>query len=216
MSKFLKVIFISLLAVVLFGGSYVALAGLSFKSEIAKFTGESLADKIFSEIDLSDYGYGEGEGFGAIGISYDVTNVDSEQRFSTSTVYNAKDGKSYVYLRGVTGNVAGAWLSLNDEGQSALLTTNSIGRVGVSMSAFDSSTEWGWVQVYGQNTISANSDAISTNAQLYTDDSPGYITDTDASGEMVIGAWSRSAADASSTILEVELNHPFVINAAID
>lgn len=144
----------------------------------------------------------------------DTSVVDTVQQYPLGQRAVDTNGNEYIYLKGVTSNAAGAWVNFDEAGTTTLLTTNAVGRVGVAMAAIDSTSEYGWYQVYGKNEIAlGTSGAISDNTLVYTSASAGTPDDTDAAGEMVIGAFWR---EETSGVATVELNYPFVINAAID
>jgi hypothetical protein len=74
-------------------------------------------------------------------------------------------------------------------------------------------SSYGWYQIYGKNEIAVVGD-IEADVQLYTSGTNGSADDADTANETIIGAFSRSV-DATG-IATVELNYPFVSNAAID
>jgi len=144
----------------------------------------------------------------------DTDVVDSSAQHVVGTRARDNAGNEYIYLLGVASVAAGTWVSFDEAGTTTRLVTNAVGRVAVAMAAIVAS-KYGWFQIYGKNTIALGiSGNIGDNAQLYTSSTNGSADDTDGAGEMIIGAWSRSAD--SSGVFTAELNYPICINAAID
>ena len=145
----------------------------------------------------------------------DTDVVDTSAQHAVGTRARDNAGNEYIYLPGASSVAAGTWVSFDEAGAVTRLVTNCVGRVGIAMAAISATTSYGWYQIYGKNTIAlGTSGGIADNAQLYTASTNGVIDDTDAAGEMVIGAWSRSTD--SSGVFTAELNYPIVINAAVD
>lgn len=116
------------------------------------------------------------------------------------------DGNEYVYLTGVASTAAGSWVSFDEDNITLLLTANAVGRVGIAMAAIVASS-YGWYQIYGKNTI-AVTDTVAADKQLYIDGTAGRADDAVVSGDMIVGAISRSAD--TSNVATVELCYPFV------
>ncbi len=136
----------------------------------------------------------------------DTSAVDTVQQLPVGTRAWDKDGNEYVYGLGVVSTVAGDWVSFNHLWASARLAAGAIGKVGVAMAAIVASN-WGWYQVYGKAT--GNSDAIATNAVMYIDATAGRVDDSAVTGDLVLGAYSRST-DASTNSATFELDYPQV------
>lgn len=148
-------------------------------------------------------------------FSGDTSVVDTVQQHVLGTRAMDPDGNEYVYMQGVSSLAAGDWVSFDEAYVTTRLITNAIGRVAIAMAAITATTSFGWFQIWGKNTIAkGNSGNVADNGTLYTTGSAGVVDDADASTELIIGAWSRSAD--SSGVFTAEISYPIVVNAAID
>jgi hypothetical protein len=141
------------------------------------------------------------------------TDVDSSKKFRLGTRKRDVAGNEYIYLAGVTSNASGEWLVWDESFATTRLTADEVGPVGVSMADFDATTEYGWAQVYGVNTV-AKTDTVAADKALYIDGTAGRADDADVAGDSIHGAFSM-AAD-SSNVATVMLNYPFVTDIAHD
>jgi len=151
----------------------------------------------------------------ASAVTYDgLDQIDTVKRHALGTKIFLGD-QSYVYVQGVTSGAAGKWVTFTPAGVTTLIAANASGEVGILMSTLDATTEYGWAQIFGNNTI-ASVDAVSAaGLPLYIDGTAGRAdAGTDVSGDVILGAISTSAA--ASNIASVFLNYPMVINVAID
>lgn len=148
-------------------------------------------------------------GRGGSALGGDTSTVDTTKQQQLGTRAFDVDGNEYVYLQGVSSNAAGKWVSYDEAFVTTLLAADAIGRVAVSMAAIDSTSKYGWFQVYGKNII-ASSDTVADDKPLYIDGTAGRVDDAGVAGDFIFGAWSRSA-DATN-VLTVELCYPFVAN----
>lgn len=142
----------------------------------------------------------------------DTSDVHSSAKHQVGTRAFDADGNEYIYLKGVANTTAGSWVTFDEVMQTALLTSNAVGRVAIAMAAIVAD-KYGWYQIYGKNTI-AKTDTVAADKALYIDGTDGRVDDADAAGDMVMGALSRSAD--TSNVATVELNYPFVNDAADD
>ena len=124
-----------------------------------------------------------------------------------------KDGNEYIYVQGVASGAAGSWVSLDEDHVTTLLAANAVGRVAILMAALDATSDYGWAQIYGKNTV-AKTDTVAADKALYIDGTAGRADDADAAGDLIMGAISRSSD--TSNVATVELNYPFVNDAADD
>ena len=143
-----------------------------------------------------------------------IDQVDTTKRWALGTKFFMGD-KSYVYVQGVSSGAAGKWVTFTPAGVTTLLAANASGEVGILMSALDATTDYGFAQIFGENTIASVDAVASAGLPLYIDGTAGRAdAGTDVSGDFIIGAISTSAA--SSNVASVFLNYPMVINVAID
>ena len=143
----------------------------------------------------------------------DTSVVDLAKEHQLGTRARDTDGNEYMYVQGVASGAAGSWVSIDEDHVTTLLAANAVGRVGIMMAALDATTDYGWIQIYGKNTI-AKTDTVAADKALYIDGTAGRADDADAAGDTIQGAISRSSD--SSNVATVELNYPFVSDAAID
>jgi hypothetical protein len=147
---------------------------------------------------------------GTEGTTITLTQVDSTTPtvpVGTQIVDNS--GNRYIYAQGVANiDATHNWVSFDADYVTTLLAANAVGRVGVAMAVIDATTKYGWFQVYGKSTTAAT-DAVATNKAVYIDATAGRVDDAAVTGDLVVGAWTRST-DASTNIATVELNYPQV------
>jgi hypothetical protein len=142
---------------------------------------------------------------------YDEVHATKKYRLGTRKRDVA--GNEYVYLKGVASNAAGKWVVFDENYATTLLTADEVGPVGISMAAFDATTEYGWAQVWGVNTV-ASTDTIAADKALYIDGTAGRADDADVAGDSIHGAFSMTAD--TSNVATVFLNYPFVTDIAHD
>lgn len=137
----------------------------------------------------------------------DTDAVDTTQRHPLGAIATDLDGNEYIYLKGVANLDAGEWVSFDEDHVTTLLAGNAVGRVAIAMAAISANTKFGWFQIYGKNVIAAT-DAIAADKQLYIDATAGRVDDAAVTGDLVIGAISRSADNTN--VATVEINYPMV------
>lgn len=143
----------------------------------------------------------------------DTSVVDSSQQVTLGTRARDEQGNEYIYLKGVGSTTAGSWVTFDEDYATALLTGNAVGPVAIAMAAVDATSEFGWYQVFGVNTI-AKTDTVAADAQLYIDGTDGRADDADVAGDAIIGAISRTAD--TSNVATVWISYPYVCDSAID
>lgn len=138
---------------------------------------------------------------------YQLVHATQKQRLGLRKTDQARN--EYIYLKGVTSNAVGSWVSFNTTSYVAvLLAADAVGKVGVSMSTATGS-QWGWFMISGFYA-SSKSDTVAAAGGLFIDGTPGRVDDQSVAGDFVFGAVS-TAADATN-ILPVQLNYPWVGN----
>jgi hypothetical protein len=146
-------------------------------------------------------------GQGPILFGGDTALVDSTKQFPLGTRGRDESGNVYVYLKGGTNGAAGKFVTYDENYAITLLAGNAVGPVAVLMSALAATTDFGWGQIYGVNTI-ASTDTTAADKQLYIDGTAGRADDASATGDLIVGAVSV-AADATN-VCSVWLNYPHV------
>jgi hypothetical protein len=137
-----------------------------------------------------------------------ISQVDTEKRFALGTEITLGND-AYVYVQGVASGAAGAWATFTSAGVTTLLAANAVGRVGIMMAALDATTDYGFVQVKGRNTI-AKSDTVAADTVPYIDGTAGRVDDAAVVGDKVYNAVILTAD--TSNVTTVWINHPYVTN----
>lgn len=92
---------------------------------------------------------------------------------------------------------------------TTLLVANAVGAIAIAMAAIDTTSKYGWFQIFGVNTI-AKTDTIAADSALFIDGTAGRVDDLGVSGDLVIGAYSMTAD--TSNIATVFILYPSVSN----
>ena len=137
-----------------------------------------------------------------------LNSVDSSARFDLLQRAEGEAGKEYIYLTGVGSTVVGSWVTYDELGITALITTASIGPVAVAMAITDASTEFGWYQIYGsaQAKMAAN---CGDNAIIGREGANGVAGDDEVSGDQIFNAISREET-SDAAVATVQLKYPYV------
>jgi hypothetical protein len=137
-----------------------------------------------------------------------ITDIHTVAQNPLGSIKN-EGGKEYVYLQGIGSTVAGAWVTYDEAGLTALLAANAVGPVAVAMAATVAST-YGW---YCRKALSVQANVAASSAdnsgQLGREGADGVAGDGRAAGDAINGAWARAATTAAATIA-VQIEYPFV------
>ena len=134
-------------------------------------------------------------------------NVDSSKKFRLGTRKKDISGNEYIYLAGVTSNAAGEFVVYDESFATTRLIADEVGPVAVSMAAFDATTEYGWAQIWGKNTV-AKTDTVAADKAVFIDGTTGRVDDADVAGDAVHGCFTMTAD--TSNVATVWLNYPWV------
>jgi hypothetical protein len=148
----------------------------------------------------------------AVAGSQPIATTDTVQRHPLGEIVRAKDptygAGEFIYLKGASSTIVGSWVTYNmDDGSTTLLAPNAIGPVAVSMSANNSTSNYGWYQIQGK-AIGYASD-VADNAKVYIDTAAGRCDDAVVAGDKVHNAKWASAEDTATNLAEVEIARPF-------
>ncbi len=130
----------------------------------------------------------------------------------------SREGGEFVYVEFDAAFKDGDLVLVDSDGHAKALSTVSAGTetgtlVGVVVSTQDTADgEWGWVQVFGRQSIWTIA-SVAKNAALNTTATAGQLTGTSATGAKAIDNIVLQAAAASSgsrILTEATLNHPQV------
>jgi hypothetical protein len=138
---------------------------------------------------------------------YSVVDTSKKQRLGKK--FSDSAGNEYVYLAGVASNAAGKWVTYDESFATTLLAANAVGPVAISMAAVDSSSKYGWFQIYGVNTI-ASTDTVAADVALFIDGTSGRADDAVVTGDLIVGAYSQTSD--TSNVATVRLVYPHVTN----
>lgn len=148
-------------------------------------------------------------------FSGDTSVVDTTLKHQLGTRAFDADGNEYIYLTGASSTAAGSWVTFDEAHLTTLTAANAKGRVGIAMAAINSTSSYGWYQIYGKNTIAKGvSGSIDDNDKLWVCATAGTVDDTDVATDIIVGAIARSAD--SSGVFTAELNYPFCHNEVLN
>ena len=149
---------------------------------------------------------------------HDIAETLTTQYHPFGTRIKAKDlattayGQGeFIYLKGASSTVVGSVVVINpDDFTTTLASANAIGALAVSMSINNTTSNYGWYQIYGKGVAKVLS-GFADNGNCYLTSTAGSIDDTDVAGDYITGMKGASAIDTPSTgLAEVELSYPFV------
>jgi hypothetical protein len=138
-----------------------------------------------------------------------LTQIDSVQAYTFGSRVQDKDCNEYIYLKGVASTIVGSWVTFDELGVTTLLVANAKGPVAVAMAITDSTSEYGWYQIWGtaEACIAANS---ADNTQIGFKTTSGYAGDGKATGDEIVGAIEREATGGAAAVVTVQLYYPLV------
>ena len=151
----------------------------------------------------------------ASAFSGDTSVVDSSAQHPLRTRAVDAEGNEYIYLKGVASCAVGSWVTFDEAGTTTLAVANAQGRVALALAAVDSTSEYGWFQIYGSATGLCLA-SFADNGKVFLTATGGSVDDTDVAGDAVIGAIGRSARDTTTGTSTFELNYPVVMDLAVD
>lgn len=140
-------------------------------------------------------------------------DVHSVQKFRLLTRKTAKDGREFIYLKGVTSTVVGAAVNFDEDGVTALVDSDTAatlsGPMAVALAVVDASTKFGWYGIYGEFTVKA-ADPVADNTVPYATSTGGTLDDAAASVGRVWGAVFRSINNSVAGTATIQLSYPFL------
>ncbi len=146
-----------------------------------------------------------------------TTTVDTEKKHNFGARAFDSDGNEFIYMQGVGSTVAGSWVTMDEDHVTTLITASAVGRVAIAMAAIDATTDYGWFQIYGTNTLAISDDDITVDKPLFIGGESGTVDDDPVSSEMIKGAMCRVAADTSvASAFTACINYPFVNGVSDD
>jgi len=140
-----------------------------------------------------------------------TTTVDTEKKHNFGARAFDSDGNEFIYMQGVGSAIAGSWVSFDENHVTTLATASAVGRVAIAMAAIDATTDYGWFQIYGTNTLALAKADITVDKPLWLTSTAGYVDDLHPGSDMIKGAMCRVAADVSAaSAFTATINYPFV------
>lgn len=123
-------------------------------------------------------------------------------------------GNEYIFLVGVASTVVGSWVTYDEVGLTTLLAANAVGPVAVAMAAIVAD-KLGWYQIFGTAIGCAKSSdegTLADNTLVGRSAADGFVDDNPTAGDIIYGAISRSAMEASSgnTTTTFQIWYPWV------
>lgn len=140
-------------------------------------------------------------------FNIDTITVDSSAVTKIGTRAWDTSGNEYVYLQGTASVAKGDWVVYDENYTTTRLTANEVGPVAVAGTAILTG-EYGWFQIHG--IVQGNSDAVNADSSLYIDGTAGRVDDLGVDGDLVIGAYSMTAA--VSNVATCYITYPHVSN----
>jgi hypothetical protein len=156
--------------------------------------------------------------------------ASSDVAVAPGTRMRDKDGNEYIYVTYAETLTAGQWIGLRTPSAATRVTTTYAGPIGI-VTANATSTDNGWVQVYGDYATAqiSNSEATSAFRLLAptgaTTEAALAASSTDDVANLVHGAWITAAASTDTTgsssahtgiTVAVRLNYPQVHNISVN
>lgn len=130
----------------------------------------------------------------------DIDEVYSRTAIDLGTRIKDTDGNEYIFLKGVASTVKYSWVVYDEESETALLTTTSVGPVAVAQAAIVAD-KYGWYCIYGKTLGCAVCDttALADNTiAIGRTGTDGYVGIGPAGGDILYGAICRSAMEAAT------------------
>jgi hypothetical protein len=120
----------------------------------------------------------------------------------------------FIYLKGVASTAIGSWIVIDEDYGTALLdndaATTAEGKLAVAQAAVDSTSEYGWYQIYGKAYALALT-AYADNAQAFASATAGSVDDDPDTGNAILGAISRTVVNETTFLATFELDNPRIL-----
>ena len=147
----------------------------------------------------------------------DATSTTLENPLGTKVTEKHADygDAEFIYLAGVASTAQGDAVTFDEAYATTRAAANAVGRVGVAMSA-NVANQYGWYCIYGRVPCEVAA-SCAADKSMSLSGTAGHLDDGDQSGDVVIGAVSRSAIDTPNTGQAwMELNYPMVADVVYD
>jgi hypothetical protein len=101
----------------------------------------------------------------------------------------------YVYLAGVASTAQYDWVAYDEAGATIRAIADGQGDLAIATAA-TVANKYGWYQIVGKAYANALT-GFADNGKVYLTGTAGSVDDSDVAGDAVVGAWGRSALDAT-------------------
>lgn len=141
-----------------------------------------------------------------------IADTSTTQRHPLGMIVQAYDptygSGEFIYLLGVASTVVGDAVNYSlDDGATIRLVANSIGPVGVAMSA-NVASQYGWYQISGKAVVKAGT--VADNANVYISGTAGTLDDAVVDGDMVhLAKFASADGTPSAGFAEIEISRPY-------
>lgn len=142
--------------------------------------------------------------------------VHSTKKFRLLSRRKDSAENEYIYLTGVSSTAAGDVVAYDELGITTRLLQATIGSIAVAKAAVDSTSKFGWYQIFGKATGVFVAASFADNpAGIYATSTAGTVDDSGAGAEeFIFGMSGRSAiSDGTATM---QLNYPWKGAATLD
>jgi hypothetical protein len=145
-----------------------------------------------------------------------IADISTTQKHPLGTIIRATDPTygegEFIYLLGVTGTVAGSWVTYAGRAfTTALIVANAIGPVAIAMAA-NVGSSYGWYLIQGAHPAAIAGD-VASNGNLYAEATAGKVDDAIVTGDRVWGAKATAADNSTHGTVAVEIHRPFMNDA---
>ncbi len=153
-------------------------------------------------------------------FSGSTTKIDTILMHELGTRSFDANGNEYIYLTGVISTAAGDWVTYDEAHLTIRTVADAVGRVAIAMAATVANT-YGWYLIYGTHPSAKTKTAFADNGICYLTSTAGAVDDTDAAGDLILGAMGRSDGDqlaspgtTTASAAKVEISYPHVNDTA--
>lgn len=153
-----------------------------------------------------------------------ITDTDTTQRHPLLTIVDAQDetygaGK-FIYLKGVASTAIADWVGYSPTlGTSVRAVANGNYPLAVAMSACNTTTKFGWYQIYGIAVARGLTSITHTSGFLWLTATAGSVDDASVIGDAIIGARKTTTVHVVGTFTDTYMlsfpqatNHVFLSN----
>lgn len=146
-------------------------------------------------------------------MAFYTNAIHATKRFKLGTRKQV-DQNEYIYLKGVASTLVGSWVTFDQAGTTTLAVANGKGRVAIAMAITDTTSKFGWYQIYGSASGLALA-SFAAGGKVWLTATPGSVDDADVAVDIVVGAIGRSTI-VGAGLATFELNFPICHNEVLN